>query len=107
MQQPRIASVGFRAKLGKAIAIAVETSAAGCAYVGRWELRLYDPTQPATGQPHHEVMELPWDEACIAVQRLEQRIEEIASEALAKISTELESKAFTLNAAGVVGSPDR
>jgi hypothetical protein len=107
MQHPRIASIGFRAKLAKAIAIVVEKNPSGCTFVGRWDLRLYDPAEPATGQPHHEAMELPWDEACVIVQRLERRIEGIASTALAKISAELQSNGFVLNAAGIVGSPDR
>jgi len=107
MQHPRIASIGFRAKLAKAIAIAVERNGTSCTYIGRWDLRLWDTTQPDTGQPHHGVMESPWDEACIVVQRLEQRIEEIAREALGEIGSELESKGFALNAAGIVGSPDR
>jgi len=107
MMHPRIASIGFRAKLAKAIAIAVEKNPSGCTFVGRWDLRLYDPADPATGQPHHETMELPWDEACVVVDRLERRIEDIANTALAKIRAGIESNGFVLNAAGIVGSPDR
>jgi hypothetical protein len=107
MQDVRIAGIGFRAKLAKAIAIAIEKNASSCAYVGRWALQLYDPAQPATGQPHHEVLELPWDEAEIVAQQLERRIEDIARDALAKITAELRSKGFVLRTAGIAGSPDR
>jgi hypothetical protein len=53
-----IAAIGFRAKTGKAIAVAV-TDRNAPEFVERWYLDLVDPNVPETGQPHHKVMELP------------------------------------------------
>jgi len=101
------ASLGFRAKTAKAIVIALTTGTAGPSYLARWEIPLHDPALPATSQPHHEVMEMPWEKAKSAVRPIEDRIEEIATETLARLANELRSKNFIIRAVGIVGSPDR
>ena len=101
------ASIGFRAKTGRAIAIALGGKRALPDFVGRWQVWLYDPAMPATGQPHHEVLDLSWPEAQKAVRPLETRIEQVADEMLAKLVRELESKGHRVGSIGVVGSPDR
>src|SRR5262249_399326 len=100
------ASIGFRAKTGRAIAIAVGAGA-DPAFLARWEVRLYDPQVPATGQPHHKVMELPWSEAQSAVKPLETRVHQVATDALAALLSELKSKGYRVTGIGVIGSPDR
>jgi hypothetical protein len=102
-----LVSIGFRAKTGKAIAVALCGGESTPVYFGRWNVALHDPRVPATGQPHHEVMELPWNEAQSAVRPIERRIEKIAVEALSVLLEELESKGCRIGAVGVVGSPDR
>ena len=77
------------------------------AYLARWEVMLHDPHVPATGQPHHHVMELPWSDAQTEVRPIEQRIEDIAVEVLTRLLAELQSQGFKVHAVGVVGSPDR
>ncbi len=103
----QIASIGFRAKTAKAIAVALTRGSSTPIYLARWEVALHDPHLPATSQPHHEVMELPWAAAQSAVRQFERRIESVASEALAKLLAELQSKGFRVSRVGVVGSPDR
>jgi len=49
----------------------------------------------------------PWAAAQSAVRQFERRIESVASEALAKLLAELQSKGFRVSRVGVVGSPDR
>ena len=44
-------------------AIALSQGDRSPAYLARWEVVLHDPNIPATSQPHHEVMELPWSDA--------------------------------------------
>lgn len=102
-----IVSIGFRAKTARAIAVALLRGNSAPMYVGRWEVSLYDPLLPATGQPHHEVMELPWIEAQSAVRRFESRIENVAIKALSALLSELGSKGCRVSSIGVVGSPDR
>src|SRR5206468_8839819 len=101
------ATIGFRAKTARAIAIALKLNDGAPAYLDRWEVALYDPKLPATGQPHHEVMELPWSDAQPAVRPLERRIEAIAIKVVAGLLNDVSSKGFKVCAVGVVGSPDR
>ncbi len=103
----RAVSIGFRTKTARAIAIALTGDPATPEYIGRWNVSLMDPQLPATGQPHHEVMELPWGDALSAVRPIEKRIEEVAIDMLADLLTELESKGARVISVGVVGSPER
>ncbi len=101
------ASIGFRAKTGRAIAVALTYRNSVPAFVARWEVSLWDPLFPETGRPHHEVMELPWIEAQAVVQPIERRVENIAISALSALVSELDSKGLSVRGIGVVGSPDR
>jgi len=101
-----IAGIGLRTKTAKAIAIAL-TDRSPPEFVQRWDLELYDRDLPETGQPHHEVMELPWPEAQLAVRQYEDRIAEVTTERLRALIEELRSRALRVRAIGVVGSPDR
>src|SRR5881296_4135071 len=100
------ATIGFRAKTGRAIAIALKRNLHAPEYLARWEVALYDPTLPAPG-PHHHVMDLPWSDAQLAVRPLERKIESIAINMLAGLMTDVSSKGFNVSSVGVVGSPDR
>src|SRR5262245_32422948 len=102
-----IVSIGFRAKTAKAIAVALALANSEPRYIARWDVLLYDPLLPGTGQPHHEVMELPWIEAQSAVRRFESRIENVASETLSRLLSDLGSKGCRVEGVGIVGSPDR
>ncbi len=101
-----IASIGFRTKLGKAIAIALAEGAPP-EFVQRWNVELYDRSVPATGQPHHEVLDFPWPEAQVAVGRYEERIADVTTERLQQLLGELRRRNMEVRAIGVVGSPDR
>lgn len=102
----RIASIGLRTKTGRAIAVAL-TRRSAPEFVQRWNLELYDRGVPETGQPHHEVMELPWAEAQVAVRRYEKVIEDVTTERLRTLLDELRSQDVQVHSIGVVGSPDR
>jgi hypothetical protein len=102
-----IASLGVRAKTGRAVAIALCEGNPSPGYIARWELVLHDPQIPATSQPHHEVMELPWSDAQAAVRPLEAGIENVATRVVAALMGELQSRGFSVSGVGVVGSPDR
>jgi hypothetical protein len=103
----RIASIGFRSKTAKAIAVALSRDGTVPVFAGRWEVALHDPRISATSQPHHEVMEMPWAEAQVAVLQYERRIERIAADVLTELRTELQTRGFEVSSVGVVGSPDR
>lgn len=101
-----IAGIGFRAKTGKAIAVAV-TDRSAPEFVERWTIDLVDRNVPETGQPHHKVMELPWPKALLAVRPYEHLIEDVASERLRTLLEELRSRGIQVRMIAVVGSPDR
>ena len=99
----RIVGIGFRTKTAKAIAVAV-TSDAVPQFAGRWMVDLYDPSQPETAQPHHEVMEIPWPEAEAGVKRWVDRINDVATVMLRTLVAAVPRSSIRV---GVVGSPDR
>ena len=102
-----IASIGFKAKTGRAIAVVLCGPAESPQIAKRTELALTDPRVPETSQPHHEVMELPWDEAQVAVQPFVSAIERVATAALAQLVRELQSENLKVVGVGVVGAADR
>jgi hypothetical protein len=102
----RNASIGFRSKTGKAIVVALSGSRKGPEFIGRWDVLLHDPATPATFQPFHEVMEMPWPEAQRAARLTERAIEKIAYSVLSDLKRELKKQGYEITAVGVTGSPD-
>jgi len=91
--------VGLRAKTGRAIAVVLSRKGE---FIARREITLWDPEIPATFQPYHNVMEMPWSEAMIAVRGAVSSVERMAAAALRALIRE-----FDLRAAGIVGAPER
>jgi hypothetical protein len=104
---PDPAAIGFRAKTGRSIAIALAGSVTEPELIWRQEVSLIDPNVPETAQPYHEVMELPWSEAIVAAKPFVAAIEAVASKMLKNMIAELQSKTLTLHKIGIVGSLDR
>ncbi len=104
---PTRASIGFRAKTGRAIAVALAEGPKSPRYLWRREIVLYDPDLPATGQPYHEVMELPWPRALVEVKPLVERIEAVARAVVKSLLRELAGEGLDVRVIGVVGSADR
>jgi hypothetical protein len=100
------AVLGFRSKTGRAIAVALAGNRKNPQFLLRREVSLYDPKVPASGQPFHEVMELPWNQATVAVLEFVKIVERVAAESFAEIADEVRARGFEVKAAGVVGSPD-
>ncbi|HVR40786.1 MAG TPA: hypothetical protein VMU84_16970 [Thermoanaerobaculia bacterium] len=96
------AAIGLRAKTGRAIAVVLRESDRGAQFVWRGEVSLVDPKVPATAEPYHEVMELPWSDATREVQPLIVAIENAATKAIEALVEE-----HNIVALGVVGSPPR
>ncbi|HSB11644.1 MAG TPA: hypothetical protein VLM38_19300 [Blastocatellia bacterium] len=105
--KPKEASIGLRAKTGRAIAVVLSMPAGAPRFIRRTELSLTDPAVPATGQPYHVVMELPWGEATIAVRKINAKIEIIASKALARLVREVESEGLIVRSVGIAGAGNR
>ena len=100
-------AIGFKAKTGRAIAVVLRGPADAPQFVRRIELVLSDPRTPATCQPYHEVMELPWNQSQIKVKPLVHKIERVAASALRELIGELQSDGLTVISVGIAGSADR
>ena len=105
--KPNIASIGLKAKTGRAIAVVLVGPPDSPQVIQRAELMLTDASIPGTFQPYHEVMELPWEKAEIAVKPFVAAIETVAAAALRKIVHELKSENVKVAGVGIAGAPDR
>ena len=100
-------SIGLRAKTARAIAVVLTGPVDSPRVVRRVEVVLSDPAMPATSQPYHEVMDLPWERAIVAVRKSAKRIETIASKALARLIGDARDEGYTVHGVGIVGAGNR
>jgi hypothetical protein len=103
----KLIAIGLRAKTGRAIAVVLGGATEAPVILAKTELRITDPKMPATGQPYHEVMDLPWDESQRAVQKFARAIEKIATKALAQLIKEQHANGRQIAGVGIVGASDR
>lgn len=102
-----LVSIGLRAKTGRAIVVVLGGPTESPAVLLKTELKLFDPKIPATQQPYHTVMELPWPRWQRAVDKTAKAIERVAAKALATLIDELRAQGHKSVGVGVVGAPDR
>jgi hypothetical protein len=107
MTNINIAAIGLKAKTGRAIAVVIGGPADSPQLIKRSELILTDPGVPATFQPYHEVMDLPWKESQIKVTPFVRAIEKVAAKALSDLIRELESEGLKVVGVGIAGTADR
>src|SRR6266850_443789 len=107
MKKSNIVSIGLRAKTARAIAVVLGGTTDAPLVLTKLEIPLTDPKIPATAQPYHEVMDLPWEESQKAVRKSAAAIEAIARNALAHLIKELKSQGLKVSGAGIVGAKDR
>ena len=107
MKKPNIVSIGLRAKTARAIAVVLGGTIDAPLVLAKLEITLADPKIPATTQPYHEVMDLPWEESERAVRKSAAAIEAIARKALARLIKELLAEGMRVCGAGIVGAKDR
>lgn len=75
--------------------------------IKRVELITGDPAVPATVQPYHEVLDLPWPQAEVEVRKTTRKIEAISAKVIRGLVRELETEGYVVRAVGVVGAGDR
>jgi len=107
MKKPNLVSIGLRAKTGRAVAVVLGGTYDAPLILAKSEIALADPKIPATAQPYHEVMELPWDESQKEVLKFTRAIETVAGKALASLIKKLEAEGMRVYGAGIVGAKDR
>ena len=102
MKNSIVVTIGLRVKTGRAIAVLLRGPADAPVVLKRGELMLADSSEPNTWQPYHVVMELPWDEAEVAVQPTARIIRLAASKAISEWARDARSLAFRLSGVGLV-----
>jgi hypothetical protein len=107
MKKPNIVSIGLRAKTARAIAVVLGGTIDSPLVLTKLEIALADPKLPATAQPYHEVMDLPWAESQKAVQKSAAAIEAIARKALGRLIKDLQANGMRVCGVGIVGAKDR
>ena len=107
MKKSNLVSIGFRAKTARAIAVVLGGATDAPLVMAKLEIALADPKIPATAQPYHEVMDLPWEESQKVVRKSAAAVEAIARRALARLIKELQSQGMKVSGVGVVGARDR
>ena len=100
-------SIGLRAKTARAIAVVLGGQPDSPRVLKRVELKLADPAFPETSQPYHEVLDLPWGKAQVAVRKIAARIEKLASKELARLVREVGAEGLIVSGVGIVGAADR
>src|SRR5438045_9652960 len=105
--ESKVASIGLRAKTGRAIAVVLTGPTNSPSVIKRLELSTVDPAVPATFQPYHEVLDLPWEQAQKKVKAIAKKIERAATKALKGLVKEIESDGFKVIGVGIVGAGDR
>jgi hypothetical protein len=106
-QKMNIAAIGLKAKTGRAIVVVLSGPPDAPQIIKRTELVLTDPLVPATYQPYHEVMELPWKESQVKVKSFVRAIERVAARGLAELVGELRSEEMKVIGVGIAGAADR
>jgi hypothetical protein len=107
MANTQIAAIGLKAKTGRAIAVVLLGPADAPQLIKRSELILTDPRVPASFQPYHEVMDLPWNESQVKVKPFISAIEKVAAKALSDLIRELQAAGLKVVGVGIAGSADR
>jgi len=107
MKKSNIVSIGLRAKTARAIVVVLGGTTEAPLVLTKLEIPLADPKIPATAQPYHEVMDLPWEESQKAVRKSAATIEMIARKALTRLLKELHSQGMKVSGVGIVGAKDR
>ncbi len=107
MNRSNLVSIGLRAKTGRAIAVVLGGPPESPVVLLKTEIKLVDPKLPATAQPYHVILDLPWDEWPRAVRKSAQAIERVASKALGSLTDEQLANGRKVIGVGIVGAPDR
>ncbi|HTD28654.1 MAG TPA: hypothetical protein VK660_04635 [Xanthomonadaceae bacterium] len=101
------ACLGLRARTARAIAIVVSGTTQSPQVVTRTQISLATADSPALFGPYHEVLQLPWGEAVVAVQAAQRAIEVLATRSLKRLLLDLRTQDIEVACIAVVGAPER
>ena len=107
IEESSTVTIGLRAKTGRAIAVVIGGQTDSPRVLRRVEVKLSDPAFPETFQPYHEVLDLSWDKAKVAVRKIASKIEKLASKEIARLVRDVQTAGLIVSAVGIVGAGDR
>ena len=102
-----VVSIGLRAKTARAIAVVIGGPLDAPIVLAKSEIKLFDPKIPATAQPYHVVMELPWERSQREVQKYARAIERVAKKAVGDLIKQQTLLGMKVRGLGIVGAGDR
>jgi hypothetical protein len=105
--KPDLVGIGLRAKTGRAIVVVLGGPPEAPIVLLKGEITLTDPRLPETGQPYHQVMDLPWEESERAVRKYVTSIERVASRSLGELMQQMRKSNRRVAGVSVIGAPDR
>jgi hypothetical protein len=103
----QIACLGLRAKTARAIAVVISGPRESPKAITRAEITLTTPETSALFQPYHQVMNLPWDQAILAVRSSERAIEAAAARSLKSVLLDMRAQGLEITCVAIVGAPER
>jgi hypothetical protein len=107
MKTSQSVAIGLRAKTARAIFVVLGGPPESPIVLRKGEITLIDPKVPATAQPYHQVMDLPWEQSERAVRKYFTSIERVATRALAELSRQIRTTNCGIAGVSVIGAPDR
>ena len=96
-------ALGIRVKTGRAVVVALRMQNRLAEVVLRTEISLTDSATPATTQPHHEVMHLPWERALRTVAPIERKIRAASTKTLGGLLGKLSADGASIGIVGITG----
>jgi hypothetical protein len=105
--KPDLVAIGLRAKTGRAIVVVLGGPPKTPIVLLKGEITLIDPRMPATAQPYHQVMDLPWEQSERAVRKYVTSIERVARRSLMELIQQMRTSSRKVAGVSVIGAPDR
>ncbi len=100
------ASIGFRVKTGRAIAVVVAGPAASPRVVKRCDVELCDFRNRWTRQPYHAPLELPEEQAASIVREATATVRSLGTRAVRRLAAELAAEGYRVKSIGLVVGSD-
>jgi len=107
MKTSQQVAIGLRAKTARAIVVVLGGPPESPTVLLKGEITLMDPRMPATAQPYHQVMDLPWEQSERAVQKYVTSIERVAARALRELVQKMGKSNRKVAGVSILGAPDR
>ncbi len=100
------ASIGFRVKTGRAIAVVVAGPAASPRVVKRCDVELCDFRNRWTRQPYHAPLELPEEQAAGIVREATAAVRSLGTRVVRRLAAELAAEGYRVQSIGLVVGSD-